>query len=127
MEMADANVLLTTFTISGVTVAAINWVKRSKYFPWITKEKTTLLRFMSIAAAAASGVGIGHVWNAADHSLVISGLTVANLWAFLWAIVKTFTMNETIFQATKPASNPAVVEAVAPKAAVEQGIIPEKR
>ncbi|MGC2234270.1 MAG: hypothetical protein WBA09_22405 [Candidatus Acidiferrum sp.] len=125
--MADANVLLTTFTVSGITVAAINWLKRSEYFPWITKEKTTLLRGMSIVVAAASGVGIQHVWNSADHSLIISGLTGANMVAFLWAIIKTFTMNETIFQATKPASNPAVVEAVAPASAVEQGIVPEKK
>jgi hypothetical protein len=115
--MADANVALTTFTTSAMTVAAINWLKASKYFPWITKEKVTLLRFLSIGAAVASGAGIGHVWNPTDHSLVISGLTVTNGALFLWAIVKQFTMNETIFQATKPSSNPAVVEAVAPEAA----------
>jgi hypothetical protein len=125
--MADANVLMTTFTISGITVAAINWLKRSKYFPWITKEKIWLLRIMSAAAATASGVGISHVWNATDHSLVIGGLTGANLAAFAWDITKQFTMNETIFQATKPQSNPAVVEAVAPQAAIQQGIVPEKK
>ena len=125
--MADANVLMTTFTISGITVAAINWMKRSKYFPWITREKIWLLRIMSAAAATASGVGISHVWNATDHSLVIGGLTGANLAAFAWAITKQFTMNETIFQATKPQSNPAVVEAVAPQAAIQQGIVPEKK
>jgi hypothetical protein len=124
--MADANVLLTSFTISGITVAALNWLKRSKYFPWITKEKVWLLRLFSAAAATASGVGITHVWSSADHSILIGGLTLANLWAFLWAITKQFTMNETIFQATKPTSNPAVVEAVAPEAAVKQGIVPDK-
>jgi hypothetical protein len=124
--MADANVLLTSFTISGITVAAINWLKRSKYFPWITKEKVALIRVLSVVVATATGVGITHVWSGADHSILIGGLTLANLWAFLWAITKQFTMNETIFQATKPTSNPAVVEAVAPAAAVQQGIVPEK-
>jgi hypothetical protein len=124
--MADANVLLTSFTISGITVAALNWLKRSKYFPWITKEKVWLLRILSAVAATASGVGITHVWNSADHSILIAGLTATNLWAFAWAVTKQFTMNETIFQATKPTSNPAVVEAVAPVEAVKQGIVPEK-
>jgi hypothetical protein len=124
--MADSNVLLTSFTISGITVAAINWLKRSKYFPWITKEKVWLLRVLSAVVATASSVGITHVWNSTDHSILISNLTVATLWAFAWALTKQFTMNETIFQATKPTSNPAVVEAVAPEAAAQQGIVPEK-
>lgn len=112
--MAEANVLLTTMTVSGITVAAINWLKKSKYFPWITKEKIWLLRVMSAAAATASGVGITHIWNPADHSILIAGLTAANLWAFGWAIVKQFTANELVFQTTKPSSAPVVVQAVAP-------------
>lgn len=115
--MADANVALTTFTTSAITVGILNWIKHSKYFPWITREKTTLLRVLSIAASLATGVGIQHVWNSTDHSLLISGLTGTNIAAFAWAVVKQFTANETIFQMTKPSSNPAVVEAVAPEAA----------
>ena len=112
--MAEANVLLTTMTVSGITVAAINWLKRSKYFPWITKEKIWLLRVMSAAAATATGVGITHVWNPTDHSILIAGLTAANLWVFGWAIIKQFTANELVFQTTKPSSAPVVVKAVAP-------------
>ena len=115
--MADANLVLTQFTTSALIVAAINWLKASKYFPWITKEKTALLRMMSIAAATATSVGIGHVWNSADHSLLITGITWAAVFAFFWALIKSFVMNETIFQATKPTSDPAVVQAVAPEAA----------
>lgn len=117
---ADANVALTTFTSSAIAVGAINWLKHSKYFPWITREKIWLLRIMSIAAATATSVGITHVWNSTDHSILIGGLTLTNLWAFLWSIIKSFTAQETIFQATKPSSNPAVVEAVAPEAAVPE-------
>lgn len=120
--MADSNIALTAFTTSAMTVAALNWLKGSKYFPWITREKATLLRVLSAGASVAAGVGIGHVWNAADHSLVISGLTLSNVARFSWAIVRQFAMNETIFQATKPSSNPAVVMAVAPEAAAKEGI-----
>lgn len=117
--MADANVALTTFTTGAMTVAALNWIKQSPYFPWITKEKTTLLRILSALAATASGVGISHVWNSADHSLVISGITISNVAMFFWAILKQFTMNETLFQVTKAKSDPAVVAAVAPEAKEE--------
>jgi predicted membrane protein len=125
--MADSNIALTTFTTGAMTVAALNWLKSSPYFPWITKEKTTLLRFLSAAAAVASGAGIQHVWNPTDHSLVISGLTVTNVALFFWAIGKQFAMNETIFQVTKRTSDPAVVRAVAPAAARAEGLLPEKK
>jgi hypothetical protein len=115
--MADANVALTTFTTGALTVAALNWLKGSEYFPWITRQSTTLLRVLSAAAAVASGAGIQHIWNGTDHSLVITGITVPNVAGFVWAIVKQFTMNETLFQVTKAKSDPAVVKAVAPEAA----------
>jgi hypothetical protein len=109
--MADANIVLSTFTSSAVSVAFINWMKASKYFPWITKEKTTLLRILSIVAASASGVGINYLWNPVDHSIVVSGLTLANGGALLWALLRHFAMNETIFQATKPQRSQAQVAA----------------
>jgi len=128
--MADANVVLTSVAISGTTVGVINWLKRSKYFPWITKEKIILLRFLSAASATAAGVGIHWVWStAADHSysFAVTGITMATVLAFIKAIWVQFVGNEVIFQATKPQSNPAVVEAVAPQAAIQQGIVPEKK
>jgi hypothetical protein len=109
----DNNVVLTTFTSSAVSVAVINWLKSSKYFPWITKEKIALLRILSVLAAAASGVGINYIWSATDHSLLVSGLTLANGGAFAWALLKHFAMNETIFQATK---RPGTLKPVAPPA-----------
>jgi hypothetical protein len=109
----DNNVVLTTFTSSAISVTVINWLKSSKYFPWITKEKITLLRVFSIIAAAASGVGINYVWSATDHSLLVSGLTAANGAAFAWTLLKHFAMNETIFQATK---RPGTMKAIPPPA-----------
>lgn len=99
--MADSNIALTTFTTGALTVAALNWLKGSQYFPWITKEKTTLLRWLSAVAAVAASAGIGHVWNAADHSITISGLTLPNIVTFAWGAIKQFAMNETLFQVTK--------------------------
>ena len=55
----DANLAMTHFTIGAVTVAALQWVKASPWFPWIVKGKTTLLRIISAAVAAATAVGIG--------------------------------------------------------------------
>lgn len=124
--MAVENVALTSITVSGITVAALQWMKRSKYFPWITKEKVVLMRILSGFVAAAAAVGISYQWNAADHTLTIAGLTLGGVASLGWAWVKQFTMNEIVWQTTKPSSSPAVVEAVAPVAAAKAGLVPEK-
>jgi hypothetical protein len=124
MPAAESSALLTTITTSGMAVAIINWLKGSKYFPWITKEKTWLLRGLSLVAATASSFGIHYAWNASDHSLLITGLTLSSVLPALFALSKSLVVNEWIFRSTKPQSNPAVVAAVAPAAAVEAGIIP---
>jgi hypothetical protein len=117
--MADANIAMTTFTTGALTVAALNWLKQSPWFPWITKERNTLVRILSIVAATASSAGIGHIWNSADHSLVISGLTLPNVVGFAWAAVKQFAMNETLFQVTKkPPTNVEQADSVSANVAV---------
>ena len=60
-----------------------------------------MVRMLSVVAAVAASAGIGHVWNAADHSITISGLTLPNVVTFAWSAIKQFTMNETLFQVTK--------------------------
>lgn len=98
---ADANVVMTHITTSALTVAAINWLKASPVFPWITKAKTNLLRLLSGLAAAGFAVGIHASWNSADHSLVITGLSYSAVGLAIWEFLKQFAMNEMIHQATK--------------------------
>lgn len=99
--MAAENLVLTQFTMSAIIVTVINWLKASRYFPWITKEKTTLLRLLSVLGAAATSVGITWAWNPAAHSMTITGLTLTAVLMLLWTVVKSFAMNEVVFQATK--------------------------
>ena len=125
--MADANIVLTSVALSGTIVQVINWLKKSKYAPWVTGKKIVLLRGLSVVGAALSGAGINHVWSSADHSLLISGLTVPAVLAFAKAMWVQAVAQESIYQATKRTSDPAVVVAVAPKAAKEEGLIPDPK
>ena len=118
----DNNVVLTTLAVSGTSVAVLNWVKASPWFPWITKEKVAMLRSLSALSALAAGTGIHWVWTASDHSFAVSGLTLANVLALGAAIYKQFVANEVIYQMTKRTSDPKVVQ-VAKE--VEQVLPPE--
>jgi hypothetical protein len=106
----DNNVVLTTLAFSGTSVAVLNWIKASSWFPWINKEKVALLRSLSALSALAAGTGIHWIWTATDHSIAISGLTAANILALGAAIYKQFVANEVIYQMTKRTSDPKVVQ-----------------
>jgi hypothetical protein len=116
----DANIAMTHFTIGAVTVAALQWLKSSPWFPWIQAGQTKLLRFISALAAAGTAVGIGYTWNAVDHSLTITGLTLTGIAFAFWAWLKQFAVQEFMYRATRPATqsaNPSVTvsaPAVAP-------------
>jgi hypothetical protein len=57
---------------------AMQRLKASKYFPWLSGETERLNRVVALVIAFLSGFGIFVVW---DHhgTLTISGLTAANL------------------------------------------------
>jgi hypothetical protein len=99
--MAAENVAITTVTMSGITVAFINWLKASPYMPWVTKEKVALLRALSVIGAALTSVGIAWVWNPDAHSLTITGLSLAAIGTFGYSALKSFVMQEIIYHSTK--------------------------
>lgn len=113
--MAAENVVLTHVTISAVAVAAINWLKASPYFPWITKEKDNLLRAFSALGAAAGGIGIDHAWDPATHTLTFTGLSLAAIAMAAWSWLKQFALQEFMYRATKTPPAPIVQAAPAPQ------------
>ena len=121
--MADANIAVTQVTIAGITVAAINYLKNATWFPWLTQQSTKLARLASALVAAAAAVGVTYTWNPESHTLTIVGLTLPAIAAAAWAWLKQMTLNELVFQTTKPKSAPVVVQA-AQQAAIPSN--PEK-
>lgn len=43
---------------SFITAYALEWLKRSKWFPWITVDSTTLNRYIGMLSAAATSIGL---------------------------------------------------------------------
>jgi hypothetical protein len=64
-------------TLAVLVSFALQWLKNSKYFPWITVETQQLNRLLSVLIAFVSGFGIYATWG--QGTLSISGLTAANL------------------------------------------------
>lgn len=97
----ESNIALTQLTSAGVSVALINWLKNSPYFPWIEKEKTNLLRVVAGVTSAITAAGIHYTWSPESRQLIFTLPTLAGLFAFGVAWVKSFVVQEITYQATR--------------------------
>jgi hypothetical protein len=97
---AEASSAISHVTTAGVVVFAINWLKRSSLFPWITAERTKLLRVLAVAGAGIGALGIHVAWNADAHSLTLTGLSLVSILTLGAAWLKSFVTQEVIYQAT---------------------------
>lgn len=97
----ESNIAITQLTSAGLSVAVINWIKNSAYFPWIAKEQTNLLRVVAAVTSAVTAAGIHYTWSPESRQLVFTLPTLAGLWAFGVAWVKSFVVQEITYQATR--------------------------
>jgi hypothetical protein len=94
------SVVMTHITTAGISVALIQWLKGSKYFPWITAEKGKLLRVLAAVTSAIGAVGIGYTWHPDARQLVFTIPTLAAMFAMGAAWAKSFIMQEIVYQGT---------------------------
>lgn len=94
--------LATQVTVSAIVVAFIQWLKASKYFPWITAGTKTLNRVLSVLLSLVQAIGIHMAWNhgavPGSYEMEVTGLTLMGVATAAWAIVKSFVMNELIYR-----------------------------
>jgi hypothetical protein len=57
----------------------LEWLKKSKYFPWLTQETKVLNRWVSGCAALVTTLGISYTYSADAGQLIITGLTVSGV------------------------------------------------
>jgi hypothetical protein len=118
------NAFATQVTVSGIIVALMQWLKNSKWFPWLTAESSKVNSFVAAAAAAAGAIGVHLAWNhgaiPGTYMIEVSGLTLMGVLGGIWAWLKMFVYQQIIFRATvKPA--PLATDAGAAKVQL-QGI-----
>lgn len=98
--MTETSIALSQVTTSGIVIFVINWLKKSSYFPWITAERTRLLRVLGVMGAGLGSLGIHYVWNPQQHSLLLTGLSLTTILVSFVTWVKSFVTQEIIYRAT---------------------------
>lgn len=103
-NVADHNVLATQITVGALSVAFLNWLKGSKYFPWLTQETAKLNRVFAALVALIGAVGVHLTWAAGDTSgtymITVTGATLHGIAMGGWVWLKQFVMQELIYRST---------------------------
>ena len=96
--------LATQVTVAGIGVALIQWLKSSKWFPFITADSEKLNRFFGALYAVVSAVGVHLAWNhgavPGTYMVEVSGLTLTGVLMGAWAVTKQFVLQQIIFRTT---------------------------
>ena len=103
---------VTHITTAAVSVAFIQWLKRSSWFPWFTAEKAKLARVIAFVTAGIGTIGIAWAWDPATRSISFHIPTLAVMFGMAIAYAKSFIMQELTYQATKPTNTVELVKAV---------------
>jgi len=107
IEGHTQNVLATQVTAGAIIAWITNWLKGSKYFPWITQEAKAISTMVAVLLSAAAALGVNVAWNGADHTLVISGLNLYGIVIAAWSLLKQYVFQHLAGQVMYPANPPA--------------------
>ena len=117
-------------SIAIIVSFGLQWLKKSKYFPWITTQTEHVNRWVSIGAAFFTGVGIFASW---DHgTLTISGLTAGHIFHALTRGVEQWAFQSTVYRSVIAPPQSGVVQSILEKvrsdvAPQTNGVVAEKR
>lgn len=90
-----------TLVISAVSVWAMQTLKSSKYFPWLTHETEQLNQIFSAFLASLGSAGILFTvasQGAGSYNVSIKGLTLMNVAAFLYHAVANYATQKGLFK-----------------------------
>lgn len=78
----EPNLIVSSGATALVCALVLQALKNSKYVPWLGIDQVhqRVNFWVSVAIAAAATAGIDTQWDPQKHSILISGLTAANLW-----------------------------------------------
>ena len=96
MDSAFGNQVL----LNAIIVAALQWLKNSKWFPWLSAETEKANRIIAVLLAGAAALGVHTNFDHTTGVLTITGLTLATIWSGLYNWLVSFVTQQTLFKVT---------------------------
>lgn len=101
-------------TIAIFVSFGLQWLKKSRFFPWLTVETQQLNRWVSIVIAFCAGIGIYVTWH--EGTLTVSGLTGPNMAHAIMRGLEQWAFQTTAYRGLIAPPQPGVVQAMIDKA-----------
>lgn len=120
--MAAENVLATQVTLGLLGSGLLNLLKKSSVVTAVNDRSGSINHLILLATSAIGALGVHTVWDASQHSLVISGLDLATILASFWIWGKQWAIQYLVHRgAFGTVSTPAAVPVSAPTASAGIG------
>jgi hypothetical protein len=91
--------LLSQLTSSAVVIYAIEALKKSRWFPWLTAETTTVNRIAAVVGSLAAAVGIHYSYDMTAGALLITGLTPSGISHGIWHWAQQYAITQLAYDA----------------------------
>jgi hypothetical protein len=121
--MDPTSLLTQQLPIGLVLVFLQNWLKQQKWFPLINYNTPKVNHIFSIVLTGVATVGIHFTWSSTDHSLLITGLSLATISQGAWHWIQQYIITKTGYTALAGQLNPPAAQQ--PTAVVDTSTIEE--
>jgi hypothetical protein len=88
----------TQITAGAVAVFIIQKLKSWEALPWISHYTPIMNRAVAIVSSFLTAIGVHLAYSSVDHTLVISGLSLAGILGMMWVWIKQFALQEYVYQ-----------------------------
>ena len=113
-------------TTSAMSVAIIQWLKNTKYLPFINQHTTGINRMVGWGTAMLSATGLHYTYDAHSGTLTLTGLTLMTVAHALFDTTKSYAFNWLIYNGmvkSRAADVAAVAEGVRPVPVAQPGVV----
>ena len=98
MESNGIDLLKWQMIIAAVVSFAIEHLKQSRWFPFLSLSSARANAFAGVVVAVASSLGIHFEFNHAAGTLVITGLSLATIWHFGQDILTQWIFQQLVYK-----------------------------
>ncbi|HVT81215.1 MAG TPA: hypothetical protein VHM90_11215 [Phycisphaerae bacterium] len=91
----------TQVAVAALLSAFLQWLKASKYAPFLTAETEKLNRIATIVLSGLGAIGIVLACSVTDHSCTLTWPSGPDLFAGLWKWAEQFAIMHGWYKATK--------------------------
>lgn len=96
-ETTYAHEIVSQVVISGLIGYSLEFLKKTRFFPWLTMETKRANRAVAWLIALCAAIGIHFQFDATAGQLVITGLTLTGITHGLWEYAKQLVLQQLIY------------------------------